>query len=59
MIPTEADPAAALPPMNTVNEWQVVASDPAAGLQVTLTPVAGEAKVVVLDQGKVRYSLPA
>lgn len=38
MIPTEADPASALPPMNTVNEWQVVASDPAAGLQVTLTP---------------------
>lgn len=38
MVPIESDPTSSRPPMNSVNEWRVVASDPAAGLQVVLTP---------------------
>ncbi len=38
MVPIENDASAASPPMNTVSEWQVIASDSAAGGEVTLTP---------------------
>lgn len=38
MVPVNSDPGAHMPPMNTVGEWRVIASDPAAGLQVTLRP---------------------
>ena len=37
MVPIEADPTSNQPPMNTVDEWRTVASDPAAGLQAVLT----------------------
>ncbi len=38
MVPIENDATAASPPMNTVNEWQVIASDPAGGSETTLSP---------------------
>lgn len=38
MVPIEADATADRPPMDTVTQWQVIASDEAAGLQVTLRP---------------------
>ena len=38
MVPVENDATAASPPMNTVNEWQVIASDPAGGSETTLSP---------------------
>lgn len=40
MVPIESDPAAARPPMETVGQWQVIASNSAAGLQATLAPEA-------------------
>lgn len=38
MVPIEADPGADRPPMDSVAQWQTLASNDAAGLQVTLTP---------------------
>ncbi len=38
MVPNQADPAADRPPMGTVGEWRVVAQNPEAGREVTLTP---------------------
>lgn len=38
MIPIEADASAELPPMDTVSQWQAIAADDSAGLEVTLAP---------------------
>ena len=38
MVPRDADPSESAPPMDSVDQWQVIASDPAAGLQVSLSP---------------------
>lgn len=37
MVPRDADPSESAPPMDSVDQWQVIASDPAAGLQVSLS----------------------
>lgn len=38
MVPIEADPQAAKPPMATVKQWRAIATDQAAASQVTLQP---------------------
>lgn len=40
MVPTPASTSADKPPMNSVKQWQTIASDTAAGTNTTLTPAS-------------------